>query len=304
MKLSKIIVIAFLGAINTVNAQQEAQFTQYMDNMLYYNPAYAGSRDALNINVLHRQQWVGIKGAPITQTLSIHSPLKYESFGLGFSMMHDRVGPMNQTWLNADASYSLRFKKHKGRLSFGINGGINIVNADLTSLYTPDPNDPQLARNYRNEILPNIGAGIYYHSKQWFAGFAIPRIAQTNSGLSDIKYQDQRHYYLTVGGYFNVNRMLKIRPSTMIKITENAPLAIDLTTSFIFYDKVWLGANYRVLESAGAHLQYQFTPQFKFGYSFDISTSAIVRENYATHEIMLSYDFLFRKKSITSPRYF
>lgn len=296
-------VICF-GMANALQAQQEAQFTQYMDNMLYYNPAYAGSREALNISGIHRHQWVGVKGAPLSQTLSIHSPLKYESIGLGLSMLHDRLGPMNQTWINVDASYSLRFKKHQGRLSFGVKGGLNIVNADLTGLYTPDANDPSLARNYRNDLLPNIGVGIYYHSRQWFAGVAVPRIAQSNPSFSELEFDDHRHYYIMAGGYFNVNRMFKIRPSTMIKLTPNAPLAIDVTASFIFYEKLWLGANYRVLESAGGHLQYQFSPQFKLGYSFDISTSKLVRVNYGTHEIMLSYDFLFKKKRLISPRYF
>jgi len=90
----------------------------------------------------------------------------------------------------------------------------------------------------------------------------------------------------------------------MLKITEQAPLALDVSLAFIMYDKVWIGANYRLLESAGIMFQYQFSNQFKIGYSFDYSTTKLRSYNYGTHEILLSYDLLFKSKSLTSPRYF
>ncbi|MEX1192063.1 MAG: type IX secretion system membrane protein PorP/SprF [Brumimicrobium sp.] len=304
MKAKIIIILIFVTVGGNISAQQEAQFTQYIDNMLYYNPAYAGSRGAMNINALHRQQWVGIEGAPMTQTLSIHTPLKYESLGLGISVLNDRVGPLNQSWINVDFSYSLRFKNHDGRLAFGLKGGVNLVNGDLSQLYTTDANDPSLMQSYQNKILPNIGAGVYYHSTKWFAGIGVPRIVDNNITAAQISYDDRRHYYAMVGGYFNVNRMLKIRPSLMYKLTTGAPFAIDGNVAFIFYDRFWLGANYRLQESAGGFFQYQLNNQFKLGYAFDISTSSLFRHNFGTHEIMISYDFNFSKEATTTPRYF
>lgn len=301
-KLITLVIVSILGLSGW--AQQEAQITQYMDNMLYYNPAYAGSREALSISGLHRQQWAGISGAPVTQTLSFHSPLKNESLGLGFSLLNDRVGPLNQTWLNVDFSYTIRFKNHNGKLSFGAKGGVNLVNADLAGLFTHDINDPNLQQNYQNEIAPTIGAGIYYHSEQWFAGVGVPRILEQRPAAGDLIFDDRRHYYVMVGGYFNVNRMLKIRPSAMYKMTSGAPFALDGSLAFIFYDKLWLGGNYRLLESAGGFAQYQFSPQLKIGYAFDIATTSLMRHNFGTHEILLTYDFLFNKKSIATPRYF
>lgn len=286
------------------NAQQEAQITQYMDNMIYFNPAYAGSREALNATLLHRQQWVGIDGAPVTQTFALHSPLKYESVGIGFSALNDRVGPLNQTWLNADFSYSLRFKNHDGRLSFGLKGGVNFVNANLSQLTTTEINDPNFAQNYQNQILPNIGAGIFYHSNQWFAGAAVPRLVNNNPEVGELEFDDRQHYYAMFGGYFSVNRMLKIRPSALYKMTTGAPFAFDGSMAFIFYDQLWLGTNYRFQESAGGFVQYMLTEQLKFGYSFDISINKLMRHNFGTHELLLSYDFYFKKKGVISPRYF
>lgn len=297
------IVILFLTC-SFLYGQQEAQYTQYLDNMQYYNPAYAGSRDMMNVTAIHRQQWVGIDGAPMSSTLSLNTPLKYESLGLGIGLLNDRIGPLNQTWVNVDVSYTLRFKRHSGKLAMGLKGGINLVNNSLSSLYAIDDGDYYASQNIVNDILPNLGAGLYYHSDKFFAGLSVPRIVESLSAPTEVHFEDQRHYYATIGGYFTANRMLKVRPSMMLKVTENAPFALDGSLAFIFYDKFWLGGNYRLMESAGAFFQYQFSHNFKVGYAFDISTTSLMRHNFGTHELLISYDFLYKKKSIHTPRYF
>ena len=307
-KLYKIVIasVVMLFMQETTFAQQQAQFTQYMDNMLYFNPAYAGSHDAMSFSALHRQQWMGFDGAPMSTTFSMHTPLRFKNLGIGVSFLNDRVGPTNNTWANVDVSYSIRFKG-SGRLSFGVNGGINLLNGNLLDLQKMDAGDQSLSVQYNNDIKPNFGAGVYYHSDQWFIGFAVPHILDNTKDIKEVlntDYISQRHYYFMVGGYINASRMLKLRPSAMFKMTENAPFALDASLAFIFYDKFWLGANYRLLESAGIYVQYQISHQFKIGYAFEFSTTQIRGHNAGTHELMLSYDLLFRGKSIESPRYF
>lgn len=300
--LKRILVVIFvvIGFIST--AQQEPQFTQYMDNQLYINPAYAGSRGTLNIGGIHRQQWTGFKGAPMTQTVFAHSPLTYQSVGLGGSIIHDRVGPMNQTWINIDASYSLKFK-NEGKLAFGLKGGMNLINGRFSELETTTPGDETMVSNYVNRVLPNIGGGIMYHSKTWFVGASVPKILQQDGGSLNTM-TEQRHYYLIAGGYLTIAEKVKLRPSTLLKITENAPLAWDMTMAFIFNDKFWIGANYRLLESAGGFFQFQVSNKFKIGYAFDISTNALARHNFGTHEISLGYDLVSKKGSLSAPRFF
>lgn len=296
-----------LGLATITFAQQEPQFTQYMDNISYYNPAYAGSKDAMSIVALHRQQWAGFKGAPMSTTLGFHTPLRYDNIGLGVSLVNDRLGPTNAFWANADISYSLKFKNHKGRLSFGIKGGMSDLNGDIASLTKIDANDDILNVRYDNKLNFNVGAGIYYHSNNWFIGVAVPRIIENLKDFqspTDIDFGMRRHYYIMAGGYIPVGRMLKIRPNAMVKFTENAPLAFDLGVSFIFYDRFWLGGNYRMLESGALILQYQITDQFKLGYAFEMSTSRMGTNSYGTHELMLSYDFNFKNKALATPRYF
>lgn len=310
IKIFLVSIVVFQAAF--VIAQQDAQFTQYNDNMLFFNPAYAGSKDYLTLTALHRQQWAGIKGAPSSQTLTLHSPLRYESIGLGLSLLNDKVGPINQTWIGGDFSYSFKLKKsRKGqlyegpKLSFGLKGVLNLLNGDLSQLYVNDQNDASLASNYSNKVSGNVGFGIFYRSKHFYMGASTPSLLEPKLAATDISFSRKRHMYFSIGGYFTVNRMLKVRPSAMVKIVEQAPVAIDVSTAFIFYDKFWLGLNHRVLESAGIYAQYQITKQFKIGYGFDISVNRLVKYNYGTHEIMLSFDLLRNSKdAIISPRFF
>lgn len=313
MKKCKIfLVFTVLIQAAFVMAQQDAQFTQYNDNMLFFNPAYAGSKDYLTITALHRQQWVGIKGAPTSTTLTFHTPLRYESIGVGLSVLNDKVGPINQTWIGGDFSYTLKLKKvRRGKfydgpkLSFGVKGVLNMLNGDLSQLYVNDPNDQSLATNYQNKVSGNIGFGAYYRTKHFYVGASTPSLLEPSTSATNVNFTRKRHMYFSIGGYFTVNRTLKIRPSAMVKIVEQAPIAIDLSTALIFHDKFWLGFNHRILESVGMYAQYQITNQFKIGYGFDISVNRLVKYNFGTHEIMLSFDLRKNSKNaIISPRFF
>lgn len=296
-----------LTMISTVIGQQQAQFTQYVDNMVYYNPAYAGSHEGMSISALHRQQWAGFDGAPMSTTFGLHTPL-IKNLGLGVSMLNDKVGPINSTWANVSVSYTVNFE-NRGKLAFGINGGFNLLNGNLLNLHQMNAGDQSLNVQYSNDFKPNFGAGVYYHSDKWFAGFAVPHILDNAKDIGDILNEDfmaQRHYYLMFGGYISANEILKLRPSAMLKITENAPFALDMSLAFILYDKLWLGANYRLIESAGIFAQYQISNQFKIGYAFEYSTTKLRSHNAGTHELMISYDIMLKGQGThgSAPRFF
>jgi len=303
--LKKIAVLSTVMVHGMLFAQQDIQFTQYMDNTLAVNPAYAGSNGMLNATMIHREQWVGMAGRPTSTTLGIHTPLSYESVGLGFSAVHDEIGPIQQTSFFVDASYTLRFKNSNGKLAFGIKGGMNVLSSRTAELNTTDDQDPNLMTNVRNQINPNFGGGIYYHTPKFFIGVSAPKILEQGIGISNTAKQ-QRHYFLIAGGVFNLtaNEMWKLRPTTQFKMTPGAPLALDLSAALIYKQSVWFGLTHRFGDSFGAFFQYQFTPQFKAGLAYDQTISALSGFNQGTYEVLLSYDFVFKKEGIRSPRYF
>lgn len=304
-KLTLNLLFVLLTFSTSVFAQQESQFTQYLDNMLYYNPAYAGSRDALAITSLSRAQWAGIEGAPKTTTLSVHSPITLKGLALGASMIYDKIGPTSSTWVNGDISYTIQLdRKKKSKLSFGLKVGANFLSNNYGTLTKEEWNDPTLSGAVQNEIKPNFGAGVYYHSKYWFLGLSSPRIVESAAEVGELNYRDIRHYHLAFGGYFKYSRMLKIRPSIMLKVAMNSPMAIEASNYFIFYDNFWLGVNYRFKESIALIAQINLSNEFKIGYAFELSGNRLVKYNLGSHELLLSYDLNSKVKNLQSPRYF
>ena len=122
MKRAAIILFLAILGIQSSDAQQLPQFTQYMYNTIAVNPAYAGSRGVMSIVGLNRNQWVGFDGGPSTQTLSIHSPLRNEKIGLGLSMLNDKTGDENFTYFYGDFSYTINASEDI-KVAFGLKAG-------------------------------------------------------------------------------------------------------------------------------------------------------------------------------------
>jgi type IX secretion system PorP/SprF family membrane protein len=303
MKYIYLFVIIILNVFS-VKGQQTPQFTQYMYNTIAVNPGYAGSREALTIVGLHRSQWVGIGGGPVTQTLSIHTPLRNEKIGVGFSFINDKLGYEKYNYLYADVSYTVNLTK-RTKLAFGIKAGFSYYNIDETLFDDPGVyNDPYFQEKI-NRWTPNIGAGLYLHQPKWYVGLSSPKLVQNDfSKLGKYVVMEQNHFYM-IGGYvFDLNNGMKLRPTTLIKYTKGAPLSYDATLSCYFFEKLWLGAAYRFNDSAGALVDFQVTKQLRIGYAYDYPVSSVSRFTSGSHEIMLLFDFKFDKTKYKSPRYF
>ena len=306
--MKKIILgtIAFIALTTSLKAQQDAMFTHYMYNTLWLNPAYAGTRDAFTITAIHRSQWVGFEGAPIDQTLTMHSPILKGKMGVGLSVLNDKIGPTKSTFLALDLDYQIKINS-KSKLSFGLKGLVNFYSVNLNRLSLENQNDNAFSENI-NRILPNSGAGIYYYRERFYAGISVPKLMENkikSSSLNAVS-KEQRHYFFIMGTVFNLSKDVRLKPTCFIKATEIAPIEGDVTANFIIKDKYTLGAMYRTGDGFGLLLGYNFTEQFIVGYSFDWSMVNTTRKyNSGSHEIMLRYDLISKSKSkIKSPRFF
>ncbi len=297
-----VIIAMFPGR---ARAQQDPLYSQYMFNTLAFNPAYAGSADVFTVMALSRHQWVGFEGAPATQTVLAHSPLKAENLALGFSAINDKIGPARQTAAYVDFAYRIRTGEDT-RLSFGLKGGVNMYQADLAKLTTVEV-DPSNV-NTASQLLPNFGFGLFWHSPRYYVGLSAPKLMENEldqvNGAAVVKASEARHYFL-IGGYvMDLSRDVKFKPSVMFRTVEGAPLSLDLNANFLLRDRIWFGAMYRLGNAFGVMGQYQVNDQLRVGYAFDLTTTRIGAYNAGTHEIMLSYDFRFLKGRTISPRYF
>ncbi|HEY8401952.1 MAG TPA: type IX secretion system membrane protein PorP/SprF [Cytophagaceae bacterium] len=285
-------------------AQQEPLFTQYMFNGLAINPAYAGSQEALNLTLLARKQWLAIEGAPSTQTLSVHSPLKNERVALGMTFINDQIGVTRQYGTNIIYAYRIPMKN--GKLSMGLQSGISRYRSNFSSLHTKQPNDPTFSSDEVSTFSLNFGTGIYYSTQRFYAGLSVPHILSNhlrNSGISDYGKQ-RRHYFFTTGAVLKLSPDLKLKPSVLVKMVEGAPVQLDLNSNLLIKEVLWLGVSYRSFSSANLIFQVQLTNQLSLGYSYDMALNQLSTVSSGSHEFMLTYNFHFYGSKVLTPRYF
>ena len=285
-------------------AQQDAQYTQYMYNTTNVNPAYAGSRGVMSIFALHRTQWVGLDGAPVTNAFSINTPINNSSLGLGVSVVNDRIGPTVENAISADLSYTLQTSETL-KLSFGVKATVNLFSLDVDKLNPADQNDPSL-QNLNNKINPNFGAGVYLHSDKMYLGLSVPNF------LEDTKYSDnsvsvfkERMNFYAIGGYvFDISPSLKFKPAFLTKVVTGSPLQVDVSGNFLFFDKLTLGAAYRWDAAVSAMAGFQISDGMYIGYGYDLDTTKLKNYNSGSHEVFLRFELFKRYSKMVTPRFF
>ncbi|MCO6175389.1 type IX secretion system membrane protein PorP/SprF [Flavobacterium sp. NRK F10] len=294
-----------LGNVKQSFAQQDSQYTNYMYNTINVNPAYAGSRGVLSIFGLHRTQWVGLDGAPVTNTVSLNTPINNSSIGLGVSFVNDRIGPSDENTISADVSYTIRTSENY-KLAFGIKASADLLNVDYTKLDRYNLNDPQFQNNVDNQLSPNIGAGIYFYSNKLYAGLSVPNFLETkhfDDNASSVA-KERMHYYL-IGGYvFDLSDKIKFKPAFLSKVVKGSPLQLDLTANFMFNEKFVLGAAWRWDAAVSAMAGFQVSDNWFIGYGYDAETTKLANYNSGSHEIFLRYEFKGRSEKAVSPRFF
>jgi type IX secretion system PorP/SprF family membrane protein len=302
MKKIKLLVgILALMSATTMFGQQDPQYTQYMYNMVVINPAYAGSRGVPSIGLLGRTQWVGIEGAPRTATLSFSSPVG-RAVGLGGSIIYDEIGPVKESNIFADFSYTI-FTGDEGRLAFGLKAGVTFLDVAYLETVDPDPlNEPI------HQTSPNFGAGIYYYTNNYYIGFSAPNFLETRHLESNGGYvstaSEKMHYFLTGGYVFELggSENLLLKPSTMLKATAGAPISVDLSLNLLVNQMFEVGLSYRFDDSISAMIGFQVNDDFRIGYAYDYTTSNFSAFNSGSHEIIMLYEF--NRRNIKSPRFF
>ncbi|WP_119790058.1 PorP/SprF family type IX secretion system membrane protein [Flavobacterium anhuiense] len=287
------------------SAQQDPEYTQYMYNTMAVNPAYAGSTGTIEAALLYRSQWVGMPGAPETQSFSVHSPLRNEKLGVGLSVVNDKIGPSNELYLDGNFSYSIPLG-YEQRLAFGVKAGTRMLNIDWSKGRYYDDDDVLLNQNINNQMKLAVGAGVYYYTEKWYVGFSIPSFIQ-NDYYDDVRESidyDRMHYYLMGGYVFDLNPNLKFKPAFLVKAVSGAPITADISANFMIQEKFVIGGAYRTDDSIAILAGFQISPSFFLGYSFDYTVSELNKYNDGSHEFILRYQFVQKQSKIKSPRFF
>lgn len=296
MKLRAILAAGlFVAAAGNVRAQQDPQFTQFYFNKLMINPATAGHHDNICVSMFNRFQWTGFKGAPFTNQISVDASLKTfvkQDIGVGLTVFNDNIGFFNTTGLRAAGAY--RFKIGPGRLGVGIDLGFMNMMLNGAGWQPPQTsNDPLIPANGSSMVF-DAGVGVYYHTPKWYAGVSAKQLPGMR--FKNLSYRSARHMFFTGGYTFKGvgSPNLDINPNAIIK-TDLATVSFDVNVNFIIKERYWAGLTYRFQDAVALNLgmiiwqndKHSFTA----GYSYDLTTSRLLKFSYGTHELMLKYCF-------------
>ena len=285
-------------------AQQDPIYSQYMFNPFVINPAYAGTRNSMSAVILHRSQWVGIDGAPTTQTASLHAPVNKYKLAWGVNFAHDALGPMSNIIAGVTGAYHIKFRNSK--LSFGLRVGIHNSTFHANKLNFKTDGDPYDVGGVRSAMIPNIDFGMYYYRTNFYIG-----LSGTHLNGSKFKYDGfpdstniylRTHVMLTTGYVFEINPKFVLKPSILFK-TIQGRANLDVNLSALFYKRFWLGVSVRDVTSINLLLDVNVTDYLRIGYSYDILTNQLANYSKGTHEVFIGFDFDIKKSQTISPRY-
>ncbi len=298
------IIIIVLLYCTTAQAQQDAQYSEYMFNLFSINPAYAGSRKSISAVLLYRNQWVGMKGAPVSQTFSIHGPLTAKRMGIGFNVVNDNIGPSNN--IGFFGSYAYHLPLSTGKLSMGLRAGLYRFQLDGSQLEYKDQ-DKFTNASISGRFVPSFDFGLYYYTNTLYAGLTVTHLTQQKikySSAVDLRSQLYRHYMLMFGKAFVISDNVVLKPSFMMKYTGAAPLSIDVNLSALFKKVFWLGVSYRTSQDLVFLTEFNITNYLRLGYSYDLGLNKLNKYNNGSHEFFIGVDFKVGKTESISTRMF
>lgn len=289
-------------------SQQDPLFSQYHFNQMVINPGYTGINSNTSIGVTSRFQWINginggtVDGNPITNTLTGQTTFFNNKVGLGALFVQDKLGISNN--FEAHITYSYKLTWQDKTFSFGLQTGMISVNYDYDKLTLKSLDDPIFQGTSLKGSKPNFGAGIAYMSNNLFIGLSAPRILNTEFGdgvTSSLRYQ--RHFYGSFAYLLNINSVLKLKPSILLRAVEGAPVSYDINGIFLINNSIWAGAFTRNFKTVGILFQFDFNNAYRLGYNFELPTVSGLTQ-YTTHEFMFSIDLALWGNQDVYQRYF
>lgn len=302
-----------------VRAQQDPQFSQYMFNSLVINPAYAGYKENWNVSAVYRNQWVGLDGAPKTQTFVVDGSVAQNKVGLALGIVNDKYGLRGKFSGYLNYSYKL-FVGEESVMAFGLAAGLSQFTYDADKATYEEEQTTDFINGKYAYIEPEARFGIHYSTNRFFLGISatnlFSQMFSKDGTLRRMVTNQHQHFFISSGYLVDVNDYLKFKPTVLIKEDFNGPTGLDGNLNFLIADKFWIGGSYRsnidIWKRKSGNVSgnsivgmLQFVgDMWNIGYSYDYSATTL-RSFNSTHEISLGF-VLSKNKNlrILNPRYF
>jgi type IX secretion system PorP/SprF family membrane protein len=288
-KTLPIFLIVWLAGCLNLAAQQDPLYSQYLNNPMVLNPAYAGINDNLNLSVAYRHQWAGFDGNPTTFNFNGHISLLENRLGAGLLVVRDQIGSVANTEIQAAFAYKLKLDDKI--LSFGMQAGMVNFRSNVDKINPFDQNDPVFLAN-ENVTKPNVGAGMILRSDRYLLGLSVPRLLGTTIDVTDSNGSQElelykQHFYFFGSYVIFLNENIRLKPATLLRAVGGSPLSVDLNFNLVLNERHSAGLFTRNFNSYGIILQTNFSDKYRLGYTFELPTNRSVGTQFNTHELFL-----------------
>ena len=284
--------------------QQPAQYSLFMMNNLNWNPAYAGLDNSLSATGVYRAQWTGLEGNPVTQNVNFHLPLYVLSSGIGVNLENDELGAERRTTGTVSYNYQLPVGR-RGLLAIGLSAGMAQRTLDGARLRTPDGeydipdaviihNDDLLPISQINAAAATFGAGLYYYSERFEAGFAARNLSEPTVNLDAISLQLKRAFFFNAGAHFDLGESLSLHPSLLVR-SDLAQTQTDVAAILRYNDNIFGGASFRGynsdnIDAVAIIAGFKLSDNITLAYAYDLTLSTLNQVSNGSHEVMINYN--------------
>jgi type IX secretion system PorP/SprF family membrane protein len=311
-------------------AQQRPHYAQYAQNHFLINPALAGVESYADARTGFRRQWVGLQNTPTTFYLTAHVPVGNEDFviepastrfsygrrqhepiqpdphaGVGMMLVRDQAGPWSSLTANVAAAYHYPLNDD-WQLSAGISGGVTQHTLDFEQITLTRPQDPAVGQGKANALHPDLHAGIWVYSSEWYGGISVQQLwPQKLRFRTDYDWQGKLvpHYFLTIGYRLPLFEEWEFVPSVLLKKATNAPASFDLNLKFSCLNNYWVAVAYRHRDALMTWAGVRLAQKLTVSYAYEYAISTLQNSTSGTHELTLGIT-LGNRHHYASPRYF
>lgn len=296
MKKTLLIAISIL-IISPVFGQ--TQLTQYFLDGLMYNPAFAGSKDALCTNAFGRQQWLGFNDesnnrvAPVSGVFNIHVPLYSINSGIGLNIIYDKLGFEKNIGFKLNYSYKFLMNNEKGKLGIGLGASLLNKTINFDQLIVEQPGDPLLNTNQKvSAMAPDLDFGVYYQYANIFElGLSGTNLLESTLNIGNVAYTQKRNLYLTSSYQITLidsREPLYLIPSVLVK-SNFINAQVDVNARVEYNNFLWGGISYRLQDAVAIMAGVNFN-EFRIGVAYDITTGSLSASSKGSIELFVGYN--------------
>ena len=276
-------------------SQQLPLYSQYYNNPMLINPGFTGSSENIEANVIHRNQWKSIPGAPVTSVLSVDGATNDEKVGLGLIVMDDKMGLFARRGIYTSYSYSIKVAPDQ-YVRPGISFGLQDVMVDFSKANISDNNDPNLYTTTQRKSSFDANFGVAYTWKELKAGVSVMQLFGNKFKLNN----DTGSYYrstqkINVYGSYVVpiskDNKINARPCLALNINPQGPFQADVFANFDYADLIFAGVGYRSNSTVSFNLGLKWNHALRVSYNYDMVVGKLKGYTGGSHEIMLGYSF-------------